>query len=270
MREFLHTFICLSVIKSLLHGLTCSILQSFVIAYCLLARLSGWQRKVTLRDFLFDLYQIKFPCLIVMVACRRTGIDAYILGLGASVGVMVWTGTEIFYLTPVDSKIVTLEVYIQVKLKCSLSDVSLKCLESFWMFKIYISPVRFTRSSRSDTGISVDDAWKDNTCWSKCLPLCTGERCLVKREGSPAGIVALFAASMAVMFTAALYHTFWVHGATGCLSHWMQSTIQQSALYLWIDSGRATRVPDFQTNEEKAHQSYIHLCVSYLLNTLQV
>ncbi|XP_024536237.1 uncharacterized protein LOC9645311 [Selaginella moellendorffii] len=34
----------------------------------------------------------------------------------------------------------------------------------------------------------------------------TGERCLVKKEGSPAGIVALFAASMAVMFTAALYH----------------------------------------------------------------
>ncbi|EFJ25374.1 hypothetical protein SELMODRAFT_442173 [Selaginella moellendorffii] len=33
-----------------------------------------------------------------------------------------------------------------------------------------------------------------------------GERCLVKKEGSPAGIVALFAASMAVMFTAALYH----------------------------------------------------------------
>jgi hypothetical protein len=35
-----------------------------------------------------------------------------------------------------------------------------------------------------------------------------GERCLVKREGNSAGIVALFAASMAVMFTAALYHTF--------------------------------------------------------------
>jgi len=27
-------------------------------------------------------------------ACRRTGIDAYILGLGASVGVMVWTGMK--------------------------------------------------------------------------------------------------------------------------------------------------------------------------------
>lgn len=94
-----------------------------------------------------------------------------------------------------------------------------------------------------------------------CLSLCTGERCLVKREGSPAGIVALFAASMAVMFTAALYHTFWIRGATGCLSHWMQSTIQKSALYLWIDSGRATRAPDFQTNEEIAHESYVHLCV---------
>ncbi|CAM6015805.1 unnamed protein product [Sphagnum balticum] len=33
------------------------------------------------------------------------------------------------------------------------------------------------------------------------------EWCLVKREGSPAGIVALFAASMALMFTATLYHT---------------------------------------------------------------
>eukprot|EP01018_Ginkgo_biloba_P029987 Gb_34044 [translate_table: standard] len=67
-------------------------------------------------------------CLLVLSAIRlnnRTGIDAYILGLGASVGVMVWTG----------------------------------------------------------------------------------ERCFVKREGNPSGIVALFAASMAVMFTAALYHS---------------------------------------------------------------
>ncbi|EFJ23394.1 hypothetical protein SELMODRAFT_442927 [Selaginella moellendorffii] len=45
--------------------------------------------------------------------------------------------------------------------------------------------------------------------FSTVLPLflcLDGERCLVKKEGSPAGIVALFAASMAVMFTAALYH----------------------------------------------------------------
>jgi hypothetical protein len=40
-----------------------------------------------------------------------------------------------------------------------------------------------------------------------CL-MSSGERSLVKREGSPAGVVALFAASMAVMFTAAIYHTF--------------------------------------------------------------
>ncbi|CAK9868364.1 unnamed protein product [Sphagnum jensenii] len=33
------------------------------------------------------------------------------------------------------------------------------------------------------------------------------EWCLVNREGSPAGIVALFAASMALIFTATLYHT---------------------------------------------------------------
>lgn len=35
--------------------------------------------------------------------------------------------------------------------------------------------------------------------------LWTGERCLVKKEGIPAGIVTLFAAAMAVMFTVALY-----------------------------------------------------------------
>jgi hypothetical protein len=40
------------------------------------------------------------------------------------------------------------------------------------------------------------------------LLMSSGERSLVKREGSPAGVVALFAASMAVMFTAAIYHTF--------------------------------------------------------------
>ncbi|XP_024400230.1 uncharacterized protein [Physcomitrium patens] len=36
----------------------------------------------------------------------------------------------------------------------------------------------------------------------------TGERCLIKREGSLAGVVAVFAASMAVTFTVALYQTF--------------------------------------------------------------
>lgn len=35
--------------------------------------------------------------------------------------------------------------------------------------------------------------------------LWTGERCLSKKEGSPAGIVSLLAASMAVIFSAALY-----------------------------------------------------------------
>lgn len=35
--------------------------------------------------------------------------------------------------------------------------------------------------------------------------LWTGERCIMKKEGSPAGIVTLFAAAMAVMFTGALY-----------------------------------------------------------------
>lgn len=66
-------------------------------------------------------------CLLVLAAIRlsnRTGIDAYILGLGTSVGVMVWAG----------------------------------------------------------------------------------ERCFVKRESNPAGIVTLFAASMGVTFTASLYH----------------------------------------------------------------
>ncbi|KAG6543231.1 hypothetical protein Mapa_015482 [Marchantia paleacea] len=95
---------------------------AFHLGYCI----AIWIKDENL-DFEFFRTGLILFGLLAVAAIRlnaRTGIDAYILGLGASVGVMVWTG----------------------------------------------------------------------------------ERCLVKREGSPAGIVALFAASMAVMFTAALYH----------------------------------------------------------------
>lgn len=97
---------------------------AFHLGYCI----AIWVKDESL-DFEFFRTGLGLFGLLALAAVRlnaRTGIDAYILGLGASVGVMVWTG----------------------------------------------------------------------------------ERCLVKREGHPAGIVALFAASMAVMFTAALYHTF--------------------------------------------------------------
>jgi hypothetical protein len=96
---------------------------AFHLGYCI----AIWVKDDNL-DFEFFRTGLGLFGLLAVAAMRlnaRTGIDAYILGLGASVGVMVWTG----------------------------------------------------------------------------------ERCLVKREGSPAGIVALFAASMALMFTAALYHT---------------------------------------------------------------
>lgn len=97
---------------------------AFHVGYCI----AVWVKDDSL-DFEFFRTALALFGLLTISALRlnaRTGIDAYILGLGASVGVMVWTG----------------------------------------------------------------------------------ERCLVKREGSPAGVVALFAACMAVMFTAALYHTF--------------------------------------------------------------
>eukprot|EP00246_Nothoceros_aenigmaticus_P012206 TRINITY_DN3666_c0_g1_i1.p1 TRINITY_DN3666_c0_g1~~TRINITY_DN3666_c0_g1_i1.p1 ORF type:complete len:267 (-),score=50.19 TRINITY_DN3666_c0_g1_i1:107-907(-) len=95
---------------------------AFHLGYCI----AIWVKDDQL-DFNFFKTGLGLFGLLTIAALRlnaRTGIDAYILGLGASVGVMVWTG----------------------------------------------------------------------------------ERCLVKREGNPAGIVALFAASMSVMFTAALYH----------------------------------------------------------------
>lgn len=97
---------------------------AFHLGYCI----AVWVKDDSL-DFQFFRTGLALFVLLTISALRlnaRTGIDAYILGLGASVGVMVWTG----------------------------------------------------------------------------------ERSLVKREGSPAGVVALFAASMAVMFTAAIYHTF--------------------------------------------------------------
>ncbi|XP_024396846.1 uncharacterized protein [Physcomitrium patens] len=97
---------------------------AFHLGYCI----AVWVKDDNL-DFEFLRTGLGLFGLLAVSAFRlntRTGIDAYILGLGASLGVMVWTG----------------------------------------------------------------------------------ERCLVKKEGNPAGVVALFAASMAVMLTAALYHTF--------------------------------------------------------------
>eukprot|EP00249_Psilotum_nudum_P011161 c23000_g1_i2 orf=416-1213(-) len=99
---------------------------AFHLGYCI----AVWMKDESLH-FDFVRTGLGLFCLLVVAAIRlnnllplsRTGVDAYLLGLGASVGVMIWTG----------------------------------------------------------------------------------ERCLVKKDDNPAGVVALFAAAMSVIFTAALY-----------------------------------------------------------------
>ncbi|GBG81762.1 hypothetical protein CBR_g33940 [Chara braunii] len=92
----------------------------------------GYCVAIWIKDdgFDFDFFRTGLGLLglLVVTACklnRRTGVDAYILGLGSSVGVMVWTG----------------------------------------------------------------------------------ERCCVKRELTPSGIVAVFAALMSAIFSVGLYHS---------------------------------------------------------------
>lgn len=52
---------------------------------------------------------------------------------------------------------------------------------------------------------------KNQNTMTQAFIYVSGERCLVKKEGSPAGIVSFFAAAMAAMFSTALHQTIGWH-----------------------------------------------------------